>query len=203
MDRSREAELLRQAQRGDDAAREALYRTYFQDSRQIRNLLQRGVPSPEDREDILHDAYISLIRSASQFRGESGLQTFVHRIVQVAILQKRRAGRARREDKMVRLTLEFEGEERERELPVQDYQFEEVEARAVAEKLYRMLPEPLRSTFQMRLRDEMSYDEIARVTNTPINTVATRIFKARAILARLFGAPESEEAAKKASDQGI
>ena len=82
-----------------------------------------------------------------------------------------------------------EGEERLRELAIQDYQFERIDAGATAEKLYAFLPEPLRTAFRLRLSDELSYEEIAAVTKAPVNTVATRIFKARALLARLFGGP--------------
>lgn len=189
MEKNEEAELLRRAQRGDSASRDALYANYFKGNKQIQGLLEREVPIAEDREDILHDAYLSLVRSKSDFRGDSKLATFVYRVVQVAILQKLRSDRARRRDKMVRLVLETDGEERERQLPVQDYQFETVNAEMAAEKLYAFLPEVLRTPFRMRVTDELSYDEIARRTKTPINTVATRIFKARALLAGLFGAP--------------
>jgi DNA-directed RNA polymerase specialized sigma24 family protein len=64
-----------------------------------------------------------------------------------------------------------------------------VEAGATAEKLYSFLPEPLRTAFRLRLSEDLSYEEIAAVTQAPVNTVATRIFKARAVLARLLGAP--------------
>src|SRR3954453_14758298 len=110
-----EVDLLRRAQQGDGSARETLYLTYFSGNKQVRSLLAREIKNPADREDILHDAWLSLVRSAAEFRGDSRLQTFVYRVVQIAILQKHRRDRADREDKMVRLTLEFEGEERERE----------------------------------------------------------------------------------------
>lgn len=189
MEFSAEAELLRKAQAGGAEARDELYSTYFAQSKQVQGLLAREVPLPEDREDILHDAYISLIRSKGEFRGDARLQTFVYRVIQIAILQKLRSDRSRRREKMVRLTFELDGEERERSIPVKDYQFETVEASLAAEKLYQFIPEPLRTAFRLRVSEEMSYGEIARQTNTPINTVATRIFKARAILSRIFGAP--------------
>ena len=88
---------------------------------------------------------------------------------------------------MVRLSYEFQGEERERELAIRDYQFDRVDAGATADKLYSFLPEPLRTAFRLRLSKELSYEEIAAATRTPVNTVATRIFKARALLAKLFG----------------
>jgi RNA polymerase sigma-70 factor, ECF subfamily len=189
MEINEEAELLRKAQQGDSSSRDALYSTYFSGSKQVQGLLEREVPNSADREDILHDAWLSLVRSKSDFRGDSKLQTFVYRVVQVAILQKFRSDRARRRDKMVRLVIEADGEEHERELPFNDYQFESVNAGLAAEKMYSFVPEPLRTPLRLRVDDELSYEEIAQRTGTPINTVATRIFKARGILARLFGAP--------------
>ena len=190
MELNQEAELLRKAQSGGAEARDQLYSTYFAHSKSVQALLSREVPIPEDREDILHDAYISLIRSKGEFRGDAKLQTFVYRVVQIAILQKLRSDRSRRRDKMVRLTFVIDGEERERSIPVEDLQYETIDASLAAEKLLKVLPEPLKTAFRLRVTNEMSYDEIARQTNTPINTVATRIFKARAILSRLFGAQE-------------
>ena len=184
-----EAELLRKAQAGGAEARDTLYSQYFAGSKSVQGLLAREVPLAEDREDILHDAYLSLIRSKGEFRGDARLQTFVYRVVQIAILQKLRSDRSRRRDRMVRLTFEIDGEERERALPVEDLQYETVEARMASERLLKILPEPLRTVFRLRVTDEMSYDEIARQMGTPINTVATRIFKSRALLARVFGGP--------------
>lgn len=189
MEPSAETELLTKAQAGDSEARDVLYTQFFSGSKQVQGLLAREVLRPEDREDILHDAYLSLIRSRGEFRGESKLQTFIYRVVQITILQRLRSDRARRREKMVRLTFEMDGEERERTIPVTDYQFESVDATLAAERLYKFLPEPLRTAFRLRVSGEMSYEEIARRTSSPINTVATRIFKARAILSKLFGAP--------------
>lgn len=191
MDSQEEAEFLRKAQGGSAEARDLLYSQYFAQSKAVQGLLGREVPIPEDREDILHDAYLSLIRSKGEFRGDAKLQTFVYRVVQIAILQKLRSDRSRRRDKMVRLSFEVDGEERERALPVEDLSYETVDATLAAEKLLRILPEPLRTAFRLRVTDELSYDEIAQRTKTPINTVATRIFKARGILARVFGGPPS------------
>jgi len=198
-----EIELLQRARSGDDSAREELYLTYFSGNRQVRALLSREIHNPADRDDILHDAYLSLIRSQAEFRGDSKLQTFIYRVVQIAILQRHRNARADREDKMVRLTFEFDGEERQRELAIQDYQFEEVTAGATVGKLYGLLPEPLRTAFRLRVSEDMSYEEIAQATNSPVNTVATRIFKARGHLARLLGGPpKSQRPGKKGATAG-
>src|SRR6185436_9846166 len=195
MGHAEEVDLLKRARQGDQSARETLYLTYFSGNKQVRNLLAREIRNPADREDILHDSWLSLVRSSSEFRGDSRLQTFIYRVVQIAILQKHRSDRAAREDKMVRLSYEFQGEERERELAIRDYQFDRVDAGATADKLYSFLPEPLRTAFRLRLSEELSYEEIAAVTKAPVNTVATRIFKARALLSKLFGAREGSKEA--------
>ena len=192
MDMSADADLLRRAQAGDDEASDILYREFFDDNRQIHNLLLREVPAPEDREDILHDAFLSLVRSRSEFRGDAKLQTFVYRVVQIAILQKLRSDKARRQSKMVRLFVDLSGESIERELAVTDYGFEKVESEQMAERMYALLPEPLRTALRLRVADELSYTEVARRMDSPLNTAATRIFKARAILYKLFGGSHRE-----------
>jgi RNA polymerase sigma-70 factor (ECF subfamily) len=212
MDMSAEADLLRRAQAGDNEASDALYREFFENNRQIHNLLLREVPAPEDREDILHDAFLSLVRSKSEFRGDSRLQTFVYRVVQIAILQKLRSDRARRKSKMVRLFVDLSGETLERELAVTDFGFEKVESDQMADRMYAVLPEPLRTALRLRVTDELSYSEVARRMDSPVNTAATRIFKARALLYKLFGGahgdplPPPEEnlvkSAKKTEEPG-
>jgi len=198
-----EVELLNRARRGDEASGATLYSRYFSENKQVRALLARELRNPADREDVLHDAYLSLVRSEAEFRGDAKLQTFVYRVVQITILQKHRRDRSAREDKMLRLSFEFEGEERQRELAVQDYQFERVDAGTAAEKLYSFLPEPMRTAFRLRLSEELSYEEIAAATAAPVNTVATRIFKARALLARLLGGPaQPGEPEKKLAGRG-
>ncbi len=192
MDMSAEADLLRRAQAGDNEASDFLYREFFENNRQIHNLLLREVPAPEDREDILHDAFLSLIRSKSQFRGDSRLQTFVYRVVQIAILQKLRSDRARRRNKMVRLFVDLPGETLERELAITDYGFDRVESDQMADRMYAVLPEPLRTALRLRVSDDLSYSEVARRMDSPVNTAATRIFKARAILYKLFGGTHTD-----------
>src|ERR1035438_9388748 len=121
MEMSAEADLLRRAQAGDAEASGVLYREYFENNRQINNLLLREISAPEDREDILHDAFVSLIRSKSEFRGDARLQTFVYRVMQIAILQKLRADRSRRLSKMVRLFVDLSGGTMEREFGVSGF----------------------------------------------------------------------------------
>src|SRR5215510_7279594 len=98
MGHAEEADLLRKARAGDGSARETLYLTYFSNNKQVTRLLGREIKSAAAREDILHDAYVSLLQSGAEFRGESRLRTFVYRVVQISILQKMRRDQAGRDD---------------------------------------------------------------------------------------------------------
>ncbi len=186
-----EIELLNRARAGEEHAASKLYSDFFANSRPVRALLWRQVSNPQDREDLLHEAYVSLLSSRSEFRGDSKLQTFVYRVVQIAILQKRRDDRAEREDRKVRLTLNVAGEEQQRELAIHDYRFEEIEAGAMVDKLCSLVPEPYSTAFRLRVVEELSYEEIAARTGAPVNTVATRIFKARWHLAKALKPPKA------------
>jgi len=63
MGQAEEVDLLKRARQGDESARETLYLTYFSGNKQVRSLLAREIRNPADREDILHDAWLSLVRS--------------------------------------------------------------------------------------------------------------------------------------------
>jgi DNA-directed RNA polymerase specialized sigma24 family protein len=93
---------------------------------------------------------------------------------------------------MVRLFIDLPGETLERDLAVTDYGFEKVESDQMAERMYGLLPEPLRTALRLRVSDDLSYSEVARRMDSPVNTAATRIFKARAILYKLFGGAHGE-----------
>ena len=50
----------------------------------------------------------------------------------------------------------------------------------------------MRTALRLRVTDDLSYSEVARRMDSPVNTAATRIFKARAILYKLFGGAHGE-----------
>jgi RNA polymerase sigma-70 factor (ECF subfamily) len=61
-----------------------------------------------------------------------------------------------------------------------------IEIRSGLSRALNLLEPILREAFHLRVIEELSYDEIAQVTAVPINTVKTRIFRAREQLQRLL-----------------
>ena len=52
------------------------------------------------------------------------------------------------------------------------------------ENAYEVLPEELKLVVKLRDIDDMSYDEIAKITNMPVGTVKSRLHRARDILVK-------------------
>lgn len=73
-----ERALIRQAQRGERAAFDALVRRYDQD---VLRLILKVVRSPEEARDLYQEAFLKAYRSVAQFRLESRFSTWLYRLV--------------------------------------------------------------------------------------------------------------------------
>ena len=52
------------------------------------------------------------------------------------------------------------------------------------ENAYEVLPEELKLVVKLRDIDDMSYDEISKITSMPVGTVKSRLHRARDILVK-------------------
>jgi RNA polymerase sigma-70 factor (ECF subfamily) len=83
-----EAEAIRQAQNGDSAAFEFLYKKH---SRHVYSLCLRMIKNPTEAEDLTQQAFLQLFRKIATFRGDSGLSTWLHKVtVNVVLMHIRR-----------------------------------------------------------------------------------------------------------------
>jgi RNA polymerase sigma-70 factor (ECF subfamily) len=180
-----ETELLKRAREGDPKAAEELFVRYLKESRPIQGLLRRALSNPEDREEMLHEIYLQLISGGSSFEGKSRLSTYIYRIARVTIFQKYRRENTLKRGKIFRKILEdieIPGDEKAEP----DYSFSVKQGREIIRSLLKMLPEAYRSTLELRVLQDKSYDEIAKELHLPINTVSSRIHKGKKILSSLM-----------------
>src|SRR5580698_7771743 len=82
-----DAELLRRHVAGDDQAFGELFRRHRD---RLWAVALRTASDPEDAADALQDAMISAFRRAADFRGESAVTTWMHRIVVNAAVDRLR-----------------------------------------------------------------------------------------------------------------
>jgi RNA polymerase sigma-70 factor (ECF subfamily) len=85
-----DVDFVRRAKSGDYPAFEALVSKYEQP---MYTLARRIVGSPEDAEDVVQDAFSSVVQHLGEFRGDSSFHTWLSRITTnqaLKVLRKRR-----------------------------------------------------------------------------------------------------------------
>lgn len=143
----------------------------------------------EEAEDITQETFIKAYRSLDSFRGQSSFSTWIYKIATNLCIDRARM-RKRRPQQAYSLDEPFDKEENEggRELP--DLRFEPAkgvereEMREVVRRTVGEMPEKARQVLVMCDLQGMPYEEIASVLDVPLGTVKSRLFHARADLAR-------------------
>jgi RNA polymerase sigma-70 factor, ECF subfamily len=176
-DAAGELQLLERTARGD---REAFQRLYFVFHRRLTRFLLRVTRRPDVTEEIINDTMLVVWERAGDFRGESHLSTWIMGIAYRRALKRlsseRRTERASSiDDWSALLDVESMADLAQRAELV-DW---------LDTAFTRLSPEH-RLTIQLTYLLGMSCEEIANITECPINTVKTRMFYARQRLRELL-----------------
>ncbi len=168
--------LIRRAQHGDADAFEQLL---LEHQKNIYNLCYRMAGDPDDAMDLSEDVLGMALLDVYQFA--SAFSTWLYRLcsnICIDFLRKRRR------QQTVPLTFEdADGEEQTYAVPdAQPLPEEQVELKLTHETLAaamaQLLPEH-RAVLQLRVVNEMSYEQIADVLDIQIGTVKSRLSRAR------------------------
>ena len=146
-------------------------------------LAVRIVGKREEAEELVQDSFVRAFRSLDDFRGDSLFGTWFYRILynvcMTNVMRRRRSEAVR---------VESSGED-----PLDEVSSPEVDihGRLEDEELRRRigaaierLPENQRTAVTLFYVQEMTYEEIARVTGAPMGTVKTNLFRGREALRR-------------------
>lgn len=149
----------------------------------------RTTGDPEEAADALQDALISAFRRADQFRGDSAVTTWLHRIVVNASLDRLRRRSVRSsvplpEDDAggAALTATPVGRGGIPADPIEARETQLLIARALAD-----LPEPQREAIVLVDVEGYSVEEAAAILDCPPGTVKSRCSRGRAKLAEALG----------------
>jgi RNA polymerase sigma-70 factor (ECF subfamily) len=148
-----------------------------------------------DAEEVVQDALVSAYRSLNNFRGDSNLGTWLHRIV--SNLSRNKYHWNRRRGANVNISIHGVGNDLEKdkndsdmELPdcsrIPDCQIEHSEIEKCLTEGMASLPESLRETMILRHVHDMSYEKIAEVLECKVGTVKSRIARGREILREIM-----------------
>jgi RNA polymerase sigma-70 factor (ECF subfamily) len=157
----------------------------------IYSLVYRLVADPADAADTTQEVFLKIFRGMKHFHGESSLKTWIYRIAVHEAYNRRRwwFRHKARETSMEPLQANTETGAAaglkdllvdEGESPFDSVVHEEIRVR-VEEEL-RKVPEPYRTTVILRDLEEMSYEEIAEITQVSLGTVKSRLTRGREAL---------------------
>jgi len=180
----RDGELLGALRRRDPTAAECLVAHYADRAHRLATGITRN---PQDAEEVVQDAFWSVVRNIATFRGDSALASWLYRIVANASYQKLRSRAHQREEISLDEVLpsfredgRYSGQITDRSARVDDPALQS-ELRAALESAIAELPVGYRAVILLHDMEGLSMAEVAC---SLVITVATA--KSRAHRARLF-----------------
>jgi RNA polymerase sigma-70 factor (ECF subfamily) len=178
-------ELVDRFVRGESAAFSELLERYRDKVYQFAcwNLVS-GPEGRTEAEDATQEVFLQLFRSARSFRHRSKFRTWLYSLArnvcrQHAAKLRRRPFAPWREEAEDDPALDIPDGE-----PGPLAQIEEEERQRVLRAAVQGLPAHHRNVLLLRDWEDLSYEEIAEVLQVPVGTVRSRLFHARAALAR-------------------
>lgn len=166
--------LVRLAVGGDAHAFEALYRAT---AGRIYAVCLRMTGNGVRAAELTQDVYVRVWEKLATFRGESAVESWMHRIAVNTVLESERAGRRRNEYVEARDDLaEAEAASPSSRRGNHDDDRMDLEAAIAA------LPPATRRAFVLHDVEGYRHDEISRMTGTAPGTLRSQLFKARRML---------------------
>jgi RNA polymerase sigma-70 factor (ECF subfamily) len=163
--------LVVRCQAGDEAAFEELVERY---APKLRYFLRKLLSSAEAADDCLQDVWLEVFRGLARLADPQAFRAWVYRIARDRAFGLLRKGR-RQEQPLGEIDVPDEAAD--------ESEFSPEDAARIHAALDR-LPAEQREVLVLRFLEEMSYDEIARVTSQPLGTVRSRIHYAKRALGR-------------------
>jgi RNA polymerase sigma-70 factor (ECF subfamily) len=140
----------------------------------------RMLKNREDAEEALQDAFVRAFHALPRFEWKSRFSTWLYRIVYnvcATALSKRVAGGHLSIDEIAEPKLDVPSEDAPPDAEYESREFQEI----VRDEIDKM-PEKYTGILTLFLVNDMSYDEIADVTDLPLGTVKVRLFRGRLLL---------------------
>ena len=167
-ERLHEQLLVLRCQAGDEDAFEELVVRYHL---RLRYYLRRILPRADHADDVLQEVWLAVFRALPRLADPAALAAWLYRIAR---------------DKA---SVQWRGRPPERlldvsdlvEEPSRDNEFSQEDAQEIHASLDILTPEQ-REILVLRFLEDMTYEQIAKVTGCPIGTVRSRLYYAKSAL---------------------
>ena len=141
----------------------------------------RIVCDPDDAADALQDAMISAFRRAGDFRGDSAVTTWLHRIVVNASLDLLRRKASTRSVSWSGDPEELAGPDPGADDPgvagagIRAGRADAIDTRLDVDAALRALPPPQRQALSLAFLEDLTHEQVAACLNLPLGTTKSRI----------------------------
>src|SRR5271166_1540056 len=184
--RTAEAAIVAELKAGSEDAFSWLIAHYNQP---VYSLVYRILDDPSDAADTTQEVFIKVFRGIKNFHSDSSLKTWIYRIA-VHEAANRRRWWFRHKFRETSIEASSERDESvyygtdalvdDGKSPLESLYDQELRVRVETE--LKALAEPYRTTVILRDIEELSYEQIAEVTQTSLGTVKSRLVRGREAL---------------------
>jgi RNA polymerase sigma-70 factor (ECF subfamily) len=219
--RTEESSVIAELKAGSEDAYAWLVGEFHQP---VYSLVYRILTDPADAADTTQEVFLKVFRGMKQFHGGSSLKTWIYRIaIHEASNRRRWWFRHKSKESSMEAQQNSSGEHPsfsayeaamvdKHKSPFENAADDEL--RMHIEQELRKVPEPYRTTVVLRDIEELSYEEIAEITQVSLGTVKSRITRGRDALRRVLseyvkeagpelGLPVAETSRDRTNGQGI
>ena len=178
--------LIHKVKNGDEGAFKFLMTKYYP---RVYASLFAYTKSREDSEDLTQLTFIKVWQKIDSFRGDSAFFTWIYRIA-INLAKNHFVSSSSKKDKV-----NISSDDLEFDIPSYDNPESSLMHKESLQKIQsfvKTLPESLKTAFTLREVDGKSYEEISVITDTPIGTVRSRIFRARESIINFINGGDEE-----------
>ena len=165
--------LVEKAKEGNEGAFNFLMNKYYP---RVYASLFSFTKSKEDSEDLAQQTFVKVWQQIQSFRGDSAFFTWVYRIA-INLAKNYVASSGYKKQKVNssidQLEIDISSNENIESMLIHSQSVDDIK------DFINTMPETLKTAFTLRESDGKSYEEISIITETPIGTVRSRIFRAR------------------------
>ena len=165
--------LIQKAKEGNEGAFNFLMNKYYP---RVYASLFSFTKSKEDSEDLTQQTFVKVWQQIKSFRGDSAFFTWVYRIA-INLAKNYVASSGYKKQKVNssidQLEIDISSNENIESMLIHSQSIEDIR------DFINTMPEALKTAFTLRESEGKSYEEISIITETPIGTVRSRIFRAR------------------------
>lgn len=182
-----EAKLIKRLKQRDERAFAQIVALYQQ---KVFHVVFRMLNSQQEAEDMAQEVFVTVFKSIDSFRGDSKFSTWLYRIAinhcknRIKYLKRRQTGMAAPFEEMSDREAGSQegGVFLQGEMHPPDKMVEGLQIEALLQRELLALDEEHRSLIILRDVENLSYEEIAQITQLPEGTVKSRLHRARMAL---------------------